>query len=278
MSRNFYGVLRVIEKNQGSENWVRYLWHGRICHGSEFLQAKRLLEPTSYYGDNSGITIAVRNHPHRRFHGSSGKNNEQESKLRIGMIGLGAGCLAAHGKTSDLIRFFEINPAVVQVAENYFYYLENSKAHTEIVMGDGRISLERALVKNGGSQFDILALDAFSGDAPPVHLLTEEAFKLYWQHLSPEGVIVVNVSNRHLNLRPVVRGAGEALGVQAVLIANYEFSGSELFSSEWILIPKNETFLKIDEIRQAIDPWPADIPPTVRWTDDYSNLFRLLYN
>jgi hypothetical protein len=274
MTRNFYGVLRVYESQRGTEHWRRYLWHGSICHGSQIMHESGRKSPTMYYLPDAGISIAVERHPKRRV--SSEDASPPKAGLRIGVIGLGTGTLAAYGRQGDVLRFYEINPKVVDFARDYFSYLEDSAATIETVTGDGRVALERELEENGSQQFDILAVDAFSGDAIPVHLLSREAFEIYLEHLRSDGILAVHISNLYFDLRPVVRGLAEAFHLPAVLILSPVKPEGEIYPSDWVLITENGRFLVDDVVSTSITPWLTDAESNIIWTDDFSNLFGVL--
>jgi hypothetical protein len=267
MTRNFYGVLKVYEGDAGTPEWRRYLWHGQISHGSQFLQPSRRRTPTQYFGTETGIGLAINNHPRR------------QTGLRIGIVGLGTGTIATYGRETDVIRFYEINSEVAAIARDYFYYIEDSPAEVDVVLGDARISMEQELRLNGSQQFDLLAVDAFSGDAIPVHLLTREAFELYLKHLRPDGILAVHISSLYFDLKPLIRGLARELDWPAVLIENMEDPDAEVFSCEWALLTRNGEFFAEEAVTQGITPWLAETsgtPEEVVWTDDYSNLFQLL--
>ncbi|MFZ5831944.1 MAG: fused MFS/spermidine synthase, partial [Planctomycetota bacterium] len=180
--RNFYGVMRVVDDSS-----TRNLLHGRINHGRQFLEEAKRQTPTTYFGERSGIGLAMRYH-------RSGQPR------RIGIIGLGAGTLAAYGRSDDTMRFYELDPDVLRLAEEYFTFLGDSAARVETVLGDARLSLEAEWEAEGSQQFDLFVVDAFSGDAIPVHLLTREAMALYLRHLKPDGMLAFHISNRHFDL------------------------------------------------------------------------------
>lgn len=264
-TRNFYGALTVTEHN-ADDPVMHYflLTHGSITHGFQLTQAPQSTFPTSYYGNTSGVGLAVRQIP-----GLGGK--------RIGVVGLGTGSLAAYGRRGDTFRFYEINPAVEQLARTRFSYLLQSEASVDVVLGDARLSLERQLRTGDLQRFDVLALDAFSSDAIPVHLLTKEAFQLYLQHMAPGGIIAVHTSNRYLNLNPVVFKTAASVGLNAAMI-NDEPDQKEwwLYRSTWILLSRSADTLMIPEISAASSPDP-EIPAGLRiWTDDYASLYPLL--
>ncbi|MES1194702.1 MAG: fused MFS/spermidine synthase, partial [Opitutus sp.] len=191
-SRNFYGVLKVFEHSPEDPKSHYYsLVHGVTAHGLQFAELPQATWPTTYYGASSGVGLAISHIPH-----ATGR--------RIGLVGLGTGTVAIHGKEGDTVRIYEIDPQVERLARSRFRYLELSPAKVDVILGDARLSMERELANRESQQFDVLALDAFSSDAIPVHLLTVEAFGIYLSHLKPDGVIAVHVSNRYLELRPVV--------------------------------------------------------------------------
>jgi hypothetical protein len=255
--RSFYGALRVRQFTNWLKEPYRVLYHGKIEHGAQYLNPPASLLPTTYYGPDSGVGLAL-------THCCSGAK-------RVGAIGLGAGTLAAYGKTSDYFRFYEINPQILGIAKNYFSYLRDTPAKVDVVMGDARFSLESEAPQN----FDVLAVDAFSGDAIPVHLLTREAFALYFQHVKPAGILAIHTSNTYLSLPPVVQLLAENAGYPARMISNDDNRRKLIDSSDWVLITRDKYFLETIESTVLIDP--IDIPAKLRlWTDDYNNLFQIL--
>lgn len=259
LARNFYGALRVYDVETGGPMGpVRTLRHGTIDHGEEFLLPENERFPTTYYAEQSGIGLAIRKLQKR------GANN-------VGVIGLGSGTIAIYGRAIDHYTFYDINPIVLHIARTKFRFLRDSPASKEIVLGDARLSLEREPSK----QFDILAVDAFSGDAIPVHLLTRQAYALYWRHLKPDGVLAVHVSNKYLNLAPVVAMSAAESGKQAFLISNDAQDDKEIAASDWVLVTSRPGFFEEPELK-TVAAKIAPIPGLRTWTDDYSNLFRIL--
>ena len=257
MMRNFYGTLRVQEFKAGRILPYRSLVHGTIQHGAQYLSFPENRNPTTYYGRRSGVGLAL------RFCCDGPK--------RVGVIGLGAGTLAAYGKPGDAFRFYEINPQVVAVANGWFTFLKQSPAKPEIILGDARVSLEN----EPSQQFDVLAVDAFSGDAIPVHLLTKEAFAVYFWHLKPGGILAVHTSNTYLNLAPVVKLLAEDADYATRLIASDEDAPQMISSADWVLVTRNQGFLNQPETFAGSQR--IDVPPGLRpWTDDYNNLFEIL--
>ena len=272
-TRNFYGVLRVKETSIGTESATRFLYHGRISHGRQFLTPRLRSYPTSYYGPFSGISLAISRHP-ERLRLSKLEDGARQGGLRVGNIGLGVGTIATYSRPGDTYRFYEINPDVERIAREYFTYLQDAKGAQQVVLGDGRIALERELVNKNRQQFDILAVDAFSGDGIPVHLLTREAFALYWEHLRPDGILALHISNRHFHFSPVIRALARESGKQALWIKDVSDLEKGNDYSEWVLVTSNTTFLKDPFVNFRIAPWPT--LREILWTDDYSNLFQVV--
>ncbi len=258
VGRNFYGTIRVSDdvETETTES-MRELLNGTISHGTEFLKAALHRRPTTYYGPASAVGIALTDRP-----GSEHR--------KVGVIGLGAGTISAYGRAGDQFRFYEINPMVVDIAKTDFFYLKECPAKWDVVLGDARLSLEREAPEN----FDVLAVDAFTGDSIPVHLLTVEAFKEYFRHLKPDGLLAIHVSNRFLKLDGVVARAAEALKKSVVLIDSPEDNFMGTFSSDWMVITGDPRVLERPEWKvPQREPAP---PGTELWTDDFSNLVTIL--
>jgi hypothetical protein len=257
IERSFYGSLRTVDMHdEDPAKDVRALYHGAIKHGEQYLAADRRFEPTTYYGPTSGIGLAI---AHTKAQGK-----------KVGLIGLGAGTLAAYGREGDVYRFYEINPQIIRIAQTEFTFLHDSRAHIDIVQGDARLSLE----KENPQDFDVLAVDAFSGDSIPVHLLTREAISIYLRHMRPEGIIAFHVTNRFLALAPVVQRLAMDHGLHAALIHD-DAVGSALHRTDWVLVTRDERVLQHDEIQRATRPI-SQIPGLGIWTDDFNNLFNVL--
>lgn len=272
MVRNFYGVLRV--RDEGGPARVvlegktpqtapddprfRKLMNGAIDHGLQFLAPNRRREPTSYYGRSSGVGLAL-------------EALRQAGPLHVGVVGLGAGTLAAYGRAGDRYTFYEINPLVIQVARLDFTFLADSPAAIELVPGDGRLSLER----EAPQQFDLLAVDAFSGDSIPVHLLTREAFVLYFHHLKADGVLAVHVSNQYLDLQPVVESAAASQNRAALVVHDAGDLSRGIYRSVWVLVGDAARLRRDESLFRAGSL--VERPQSVAlWTDDYSSLLKIL--
>jgi len=256
-ARNFYGPLQVslgITPLPGRE-YIQ-LRNGNIIHGQEFTAREQWCEPLTYYSPESGVGLALR---------QMGTNGP----MRVGVIGLGAGTIAGYARPGDAFRFYEINPLVRDVAAKTFHYLGCTQ-DVSIAIGDARLSLER----EAPQAFDVLAVDAFTSDAIPVHLLTKEAFAQYWRHLKPDGVLAVHVTNRYIDLEPIVALAAEEAAKTARMVYLPIDDANAVNNSFWILITGNPSFFT-PPIRNVSTP--AMTRPGVRaWTDDYSNLWQLL--
>ncbi len=268
--RGFYGVIRVEEVGRGEpyEHQLR-LQHGRILHGMQFADPERRVLPTSYYGPRSGLGLALRFHPGRAFGGP----------LRVGVIGLGAGTVASYGKRGDRLRFYEINPDVVHVAHEHFSFLADAQARgadVETLLGDARLVLERQRDAGDVQGFDVLALDAFSSDAIPIHLLTRECFELYWAHMAEDGIVAVNISNRHLDLRPVVLALAQLLELDALLIESFDEDEAGVDAADWVLLTRNQKFVDFEDVLLETTAFLNDEVTPLLWRDDYSSVYALL--
>jgi len=256
--RNFFGTIRVYEKG---DPLIRYLEHGGITHGIQVPGNDLRYAPLAYYQYPSGIALAVES------------LEQSRAGLRIGVVGLGAGTMAAFGRAGDTMRFYEINPQIVQVAQEQFTYLSDTSATVQIVLGDARLSLE----SEPSQQFDLMAIDAFSGDSIPMHLLTRQAMAVYLRHLKPGGVLALNITNRHIDIEPVVRALAADAGLGAVCIAHQTgpYPAPWEYGSRWMLLTNSASFLQSRLVRAAAAPPEvrADLP---LWTDEFSSIWRVL--
>lgn len=259
--RNFYGAIRVKEYGApGGPFHLRRLVHGVIMHGEQYMEAGRRREPTTYYMPSSGIGMAL-------------AAAQARGPVKVGVIGLGTGTLAAYGRAGDDFRFYEINRQVVEVAGRLFRFLSDSGARVKVVLGDARLTLEREPPQG----FDVLAIDAFSSDSIPVHLITREALGLYLRHMKPGGVIAFHLTNRFLDLPPVVRRLAREYGLRAVHVAdNGKDSDDDHTRTDWVLLARDPAALEAKEIAK-VSPEPSEEHADWRtWTDDYSNLVQIL--
>lgn len=257
LERNFYGTLYTMDGVDGEVNdRVRQLFHGSIKHGEQYLSESRRREPTAYYGRSAGIGLAIAN-----------TNSEHK---KVGVIGLGAGTLAAYGQTGDYYRMYEINPQVIDLAMSEFTFMADSRATIETVLGDARLSMEREPPQD----FDVLAVDAFSGDSVPVHLITAEAMDVYLRHMKADGIVAFHVTNRFLWLPPVIENIAKAKGLHVAFIHD-ENDNPLLRNTDWVLVARNPAVLDLEAIRSRSTPIRG-IPGLGVWTDDFNNLFDVL--
>ena len=244
--RNFYGVLRI--SDFPLLHPVRTMAHGRTTHGMQFLEAELVAQPTTYYSRLTGVGMTL-----------SSVLEKVEGHAKIGVVGLGVGTLSTYGRPGDQFRFYELNPQVIEAAGKYFAFLKNSKANVDIVEGDARISL----AKEPAGQFDALIIDAFSSDSIPIHLLTAECGLIYRRHLKPNGRLIIHISNRTLNLEPVVRGLAQYLGMNATRMENNGDESIGMYPSSWMVLSGTQKFQTEDH-------------PTILWRDDFAALWPLL--
>lgn len=258
--RNFYASLRVKENHGYPGATLRTLTNGTIQHGTQIFGTDALRKmPTTYYAEDSGVGLAL------RFCCGDRPRN-------IGVIGLGAGTLAAYGRPGDHITFYEINPGVAPIAENVFTYLRDSAAQVQIVNGDGRLSLSREAPQH----FDVLVIDAFSGDAIPLHLLTTQAVTIYRRHLAPGGILAFHISNQHVDLEPAIALLAKAAGMQARRVTSYANDERGEFTARWMLLTDNAAFFAQPQVAPHL--WVPRAKPGLRlWTDDYSALLPVLH-
>ncbi len=259
LMRNFYGTLRVRESHLPPQSDTdRQLLNGTIEHGAEWFAPQFRGQPLTYYAPNSGLGLAM-----RLCCGSGTK--------RVGVIGLGTGTVAAYGNAGDVIQFYEINPLVERLARHWFTFLHDTPARTEVILGDARLSL----AAQGPQRFNVIVVDAFSGDAIPVHLLTREALALYRRHLEPGGVVVFHVSNRYIDLEPVVAGIAKDAGMYSISVHSHGDEQNGFYFSDWLLVTTNREFLDRPEI--VNNGYPTPLRAGVRvWTDSYSSVFPVL--
>lgn len=250
--RNFYGTLEIRDAGEG-DRAVRILYNGRTVHGIEFLAPDRRRIPTAYYGTQSGVGLLL--------------DALDMPGRRAGFIGLGAGTLAAYGRTGDSFRFYEINPAVMQAASAHFHFLADSAATVDVILGDGRLRL----AEEAPYSFDLIVLDAFSDDAIPVHLLTREAFQVYFERLRPGCPLAIHVTNRYLDLSPVVASLAAAFHKEVLRIHSPVDAGRQVLAADWDIVADGGAIAA--KLRPYADPAAPRRGPL--WTDEYSNLFQI---
>lgn len=253
--RNFYGTLKVFLDENGAS---RTMQHGQISHGTQYTTPTKALEPTTYYIPESGVGKAIL------------IKKATSKSIKVGVVGLGVGTLAGYGRPEDTFRFYEINPQVIEVAKQKFTFLSKSPAKVDIVLGDARLQLEY----EPSQQFDVLVIDAFSGDSVPIHLLTQEAFKQYFRHLKTDGILALHITNRFLDLRPVVKSASDQFG-KNIRVVNYKAAeGEESYRSNWALVTENNDLYKNPHLINAQE---VIVKKTFKpWKDDYSSLISVI--
>jgi spermidine synthase len=256
-ARNFYGAL-LVDDLQEDEHKVRQLSHGTITHGVQILDPGFHQVATTYYGRESGVGLTYR-------------ILEAHGPIKMGVVGLGAGTLAAYGRSGDTMRFYDLNPLVIEIAHKNFTFLTDCAAHTDVVLGDARLSL----ASEPSQRFDILVIDAFAGDAIPVHLLTREAFDIYWRHLKPYGVLAVHVSNQYLNLAPIVALDAKARSLPVWQVENDAEDAIDVYSATYVLVSRRPGFFDDPLFKERLEP--IEIPKELQpWTDDFTSLWRIL--
>lgn len=264
-SRSFYGTLAVTEHLDDPEDFSTAhlaLMHGRITHGIQGLDEEMLDFPTTYYGLESGVGLAL-------------EFLSEDVSRRVAVVGLGAGTMATHGRPTDVFRFYEINPDVVRIAKEEFSFLARSVAQVELVLGDARLSMER----EEDQRYDLIALDAFSSDAIPVHLLTVEAFATYERHLKANGCLAIHISNRFLDLEPVVLNAAKEFGYHHVTVWDENLADDWwIYASTWVVLSKDAEVVeavRAGMLSEEMEPSERRVP---LWTDDHASLFPILIN
>ena len=260
-SQNFYGTLTVKDFNEFDQP-IRMLFDGATSHGTQYLSSAYRDVPSSYYRFDTGVSLAL-----QQFGDGKPKN--------VGIIGLGTGTLAAYGNEGDTYVFYELNPSVELAAKDYFSYLSSSKADVSVRTGDARITLQNELKAKGSQQYQVLVVDAFSSDSIPVHLLTLEAFRLYLQHLTDDGLLVLHISNNHLDLLPLVATLSEKVGRQMQHFYSASDDANE-HTAEWVVVTNNEDFYQDEKIKARATYFQLKQEQRILWTDAYSNLLSVI--
>jgi spermidine synthase len=267
MERDFYGVVRTYDREVNGVNY-RAMLHGAIMHGGQLLDPQYRGQPADYFGPGSGYG--------RLF---AALNDTRPGPRRIGVIGLGAGVVAAYGRAGDTLTFYEISQKVIDIERREFSFLRDSKAEVDIVVGDGRLSLEKELKSGGPRRYDVLGIDAFAGDSIPMHLITREAMALYVRHLAPDGVLVFQATNRYVDLAPVIKRLAAEQGMEAVLVSDWPESqdgvGYWMSATDQVLVTRDSKLLQHPRILEASERIEErfDLPT---FTDARHNLFRIL--
>jgi len=256
--RDFYGTLSVTQTGPLEDRaTLRHLYHGTISHGWQYTDTQLRTKPISYFGPEAGISKVL------DFYA------QQRPSIDVGILGLGIGVLVAYGRENDNYRIYELVPSVLEIAKKYFWYLTDAKANLSITLGDGRLNLER----EPSQQFDMLSIDAFSSDSIPMHLMTVEALQVYQKQIKPEGAIVYNVTNRLINLAPMVQLLAQQEGMTAILISDTTAQG-DYYKTDFVIVTRNQKLIKDPRLASATPIVP--IPGLKVWTDNHNNLFDVL--
>lgn len=260
-ARNFYGVLRVRDDPpDGGPQSVRVLIHGTINHGTQLMSPGGGRIPTSYFGETSGISRAIR-------------SKGEKGPIRIGILGLGAGVTATLARAGDTLHYYEINPLIFQIAQTKFDFWKDCPADKQLYFGDGRLTLEGM---KDSENLDFLAMDAFTSDAVPMHLLTREAYATYARHMKPDGILAVNISNRYLDLEPIMAQAAQEMGWTGVIVYDEGNSESYYVSNTWVLLSKSPTVFAHPNFQDGSTSALQPRKGFRTWTDDYSNIIQIL--
>lgn len=270
--RNFYGVVKISQEDEDDpEDHQILMTQAGVEQGSQWQNPAVKLNPLCAFDEDSGAGIAMMNHIKRR-------GGNPDAPIRVGIIGLGAGMLAAMGKDGDVIRYYEINPAVESLTRRYFTFLRDGKAKSDVLLGDGRLVLERQLAAKDPQQFDVLVIDAFRGASPPTHLMTKEAFEIYLAHLAPNGIIAINFELNTFEMAPLHRGMAQLFGldVRWIETQSEDKDGCEEPIS-WALYTKDKALFEVERVKKAISEWrDKDTASGIVWTDSSSNLMSIL--
>jgi hypothetical protein len=259
VKRSFYGEMAVRQYG-GVYEWDGYrsLVHGAINHGEQYSHPARRKEVASYYCQDTGYGLLM-------------EMRKAGQPQKVGIIGLGTGTLAGYSRPGDVYRYYEINPQVQPIANEYFWYLKNAEGQVTVTLGDARLSLEREPAQG----FDVLVVDAFSSDSIPVHLLTREALEVYFRHMAPDGVVALHISNRFIDLQPVLERGAKAMGRRAVLVETEDTDDGTCYGTTWVLMAnRRETF--DNSVFKGTSSPIRSAPWLKLWTDDYSNLYKVL--
>jgi hypothetical protein len=261
-NRSEYGLVAVADNGK-----FREMINGQTRHGRQFLAPELRSKPIDYYDLTSGVGLAFQYLQDRVSRDETGTR-----PLKTGVIGLGGGVLATWLRPGDEMRFYEVNPQVVDLANQWFSYLAEAKGKTSVAVGDARVQLRREL-SEGSQQFDLLVVDAFSSDSIPAHLLTRECHQLYWEHLKPDGILAIHISNRYLDLRPVLLDCGGVEGVKPYLFERRR-TGPDVQECVWVLLTRDGELKSDQRVAAVQSAWPAG--EKLVWTDNFNSVWPLI--
>ncbi len=263
--RNFYGVLTLALVEKGDADERLAVFQSAVNQGEQYRDPKRRSETACDFDEQSGIGLAIRRHPNRL----------KAQPLRVGIVGLGVGMTLVHGHAGDTFRYFEINPAITEVARNAFSFIKDTPATVEVEHGDGRLLLDREN-RIGAPKFDVLVIDAFRGAAPPMHLMTKEAFDIYLGRLNPDGILVANFEVERFDPSPLFRGLGAAFNLKSAWFESTLLPGCQEEAVSWALYARQNAFFEDAEVKARISPWWDRKDTKLLWTDQTSNLFSII--
>ena len=267
--RNFYGVVKIVREEKDNPNdYSLVMVQAGVEQGGQYQSPERRMELICGYDETSALGLALAHHAQRRASGP-------QTPLRIGVIGLGAGMVAGLGRVGDTMRYYEINPVIADLANRRFTFLKDGKAKTDILLGDGRLVLERQLKANDPQKFDVLVLNAFRGASPPLHLMTKEAFDIYFGHLAENGILAVDFEIEVFDMFPLHRGLAKQLGSEVHWFEAPEGKRCERALS-WALYSRDKSFFRERAVRRAISQWPDGGSSELVWTDKDSNLLSII--
>jgi hypothetical protein len=268
--RNFYGVVKVVKEDvDDPEEYSLAMMQAGVEQGSQYQIPARTMVPACAFDQNSGVGLALANQAKRRADGP-------QTPLRIGIVGLGAGMVAALGREGDVIRYYELNPAVLDLASKHFTFVRDGKAKTDVKLGDGRLVLERELAAGEKQEYDVIVMNAFRGASPPMHLMTKEAFDLYLAHLAPNGVLAVNFELDTFEMAPLHRGMAALFGLDVGWFETQQREDDCDDPISWALYSHDKDFFAAPPVKAALSPWRDNGTSQLVWTDRSSNLMSII--
>lgn len=268
-ARNFYGVVSIVrDKMDDPEEASLVMRQAGVDQGSQYFKAERRLEPACAFNEDSGLGKALRFNARRRA--------DPNAPLRIGVLGLGAGMVAGLGKPGDVMHYYELNPAVLDLVNKHFTFVRDGKAKTDVALGDGRLTMERELKAQGSQKFDVLVINAFRGASPPMHLMTAEAYETYLAHLAPDGVLAVNFELDTFEIAPLHRGLAQRFNIGVRWLETVDSEADCGDGVSWALYTRDNAFWNVPDIRAATSPWRDKSESTLLWTDASSNLMSIV--
>lgn len=269
-TRNFYGVVKIVRKNeQYPKEFSIDLFQAGIDQGGQYQAPERKLQNICGFDTASGLGIALAYHSKRREHGSA-------TPLRIGVVGLGAGMIAMLGRDGDVMRYYELNPAILDLSNRHFTFLTDTKAKVDVLLGDARLVLQRQLEANDAQKFDVLVLNAFRGASPPMHLMTKEAFAVYLGHLADNGMLAVNFELDTFEMAPLHRGMAKQFGIDVGWFETNDQEAGCNAPISWAIYTRDKAFFTSRMVRKAVSPWRDDGKSELVWTDQDSNLISII--